>query len=179
MRTWLGAIAGVGVAFLGGIGVGRWSQPVKVVEVTRTKEVAGKTVVQVVEKQAAEHDKTATRKVIRWIPQPSKCGDATPPGPPIVEQVEEAVTDHQAVQGERAKSATQEYHLLEKDERKLTLRSEARWHAVGMLGIEDLHVRELRSGLLVSRDVGPAQVGVWGLYGAGGVTLGLSLGANF
>lgn len=177
MRACLAVIAGVGVAFLAGVGVGRWSQPVKVVEVTRTKEVQGKTIVQEVVKQAAEHDKAATRKVIRWIPQPQKCGDAAPPPPPIVEQVEEAVTDHQAVTGEKARSAEQDYHLLDKDERKLTLRPESHWHLTGLVGLT-LTAREVRSGLVLTHGLGPVQVGLWGMYGAG-MSAGFALGVSF
>lgn len=178
MRAWLAVVAGICVAFLGGVGVGRWSQPVKVVEVTRTKEVAGKTIVQEVVKQAAEHDKAATRTVTRWIPQPQKCGDSAPPPPPIVEQVEEAVTDHQAVSGEKTRAATQEYHLLDKDERKLTLRPESHWHLTGLVGLTLTNPREVRSGLVLSHDLGPLQVGLWGMYGAGAAA-GFAVGVSF
>lgn len=180
MRAWLAVVAGVGVAFLGGVGVGRWSQPVKVVEVTRTKEVDGKVIVQEVVKQSAEHDKAATRTVTRWIPQPQKCGDSTPPPPPIVEQVQEAVTDHQAVSAEQARGAEKEYHLLDKDERKLTLRQAPAWHITGLVGLTLTNPREVRSGLVLTHDLGPVQVGAWGMYSASaGTAAGFALGVSF
>lgn len=178
MRTWLAVVLAVGAAFLGGIGVGRWSQPVKVVEVTRTKEVQGKAVVQAVEKQAAEHDQGATRTIIRWIPQPQKCGDASPPPPPIVERIDETVTDHQAVEGERANAAERDYRLLDKDERKLTLRPASKWHITGIVGVNVTNPRVVNSGLVLTHDIGPFQLGAWGLYGAG-TTAGIALGVSF
>lgn len=177
MRTWLGVVAGIGAAFLAGIATGRWSQPVKVVEVTRTKEVQGKATVQTVVQEKVVHEKGATRKVVRWIPQPGKCpGDE--PAPPIVEQVEEAVTDRQEASRDAGKVASQEYHLLDKDERKLTLRPESHWRVTGLVGLTLTNPREVRSGLVLTHDLGPVQVGLWGMYGAGWAT-GFALGVSF